>query len=65
MVLALFENEWYRAQVIGPDADSDAYIVKYIEYGNIEAVKSSDLIPAGEAVKFEICALDFFVDSKS
>lgn len=63
VVCALFEGEWYRGEVMGP-ADDGGYIVKYIEYGNIENVKPSDIMPAGDSAKFDVCGKDFFVDSK-
>ena len=64
MVIAEFEGEWYRAHVLGPDSDTKGFIVKYIEYGNIEVKEHSLIIPATEELKFEITTRDFIIESK-
>lgn len=38
-------------------------VIKYIDYGNFEELKPGTMFPATEG-SFEICARDFFIDSK-
>lgn len=59
----MFENEWYRAFVVKPDHE-DGIIVKYIDFGNVEVVKPSDIIPIGESLKLDVCTRDYKIESE-
>lgn len=59
----MFENEWFRAQVCGPNVDdSEGYVLKYLEYGNMDVVKGSEIMPISEDLMFEMCTRFFTVD---
>lgn len=60
--MGLFDSEWYRAQVV--DADDAGFIVRYIEFGNMEILQANDIMPLPHQFKFDVFALDFSVDSK-
>lgn len=63
VVLAPFEEEWYRAVVLSPDERGS--IVQYLDYGNMEVLKPGDIQPAPlDKFIYEIRTRDFIVDSE-
>jgi hypothetical protein len=63
VVLAMFENEWYRAHVL--DAHPAGVILQFIDYGNVDIVKTDKMMQNPLDLKFDICVRDFNVDSES
>lgn len=67
IVLGHFEGSYYRARVL--DAAKSGIIVLFIDYGNMALLRTDEVFPISGEIdvakfSFEICSLQFIVDSK-
>lgn len=61
MVMAKFEDVYYRAVVM--DNDGKSFKVLFIDYGNAETVKAADIKPFDDSLKMEVVIQEVYFEN--